>query len=411
GPCSPAATHAKGQSCVSQDPPNTNPDDTLPGFALSTFPEAYLAYKRAAVSATIGDQMFDSPWAAPYDGSRLKPAAYQGAAVKYAPGGWTFELADMLQFESRTNNAFESATLLTSHPAGAAGVPDDIYVPGGGSITTAGFLYARAGFADSARGYAFNGYVYAVSDIVTMWWIDGRYELSRAGWKPFVAVQGGLENDNGAAVIGKIRSSVAGIRLGATPARDVAVDLSADTIPWRSDTLRLPAPVTCSNSSHQIAAGAKVYPGTTFAYFLPVDAAQCVNNPGGTATVYYGGWASPYTDSYSADPLFTTQITQGMADRRSPGFSWRLSATYTSPNRRVVFIAGDAWFDYGNALAAQVTNEWTLDGQYHFSPVAHDRYRGLLLRYRYAQREQSNAQELGGLPLFKYNRAQMEYDF
>src|ERR1700733_10302247 len=37
GPCSFAASHAKGKPCVSQAPPNTNPDDTLPGFALSTF--------------------------------------------------------------------------------------------------------------------------------------------------------------------------------------------------------------------------------------------------------------------------------------------------------------------------------------------------------------------------------------
>ena len=32
GPCVVAANHAKGAVCVSQVPPNTNPDDTLPGF-------------------------------------------------------------------------------------------------------------------------------------------------------------------------------------------------------------------------------------------------------------------------------------------------------------------------------------------------------------------------------------------
>ncbi len=102
--------------------------------------------------------------------------------------------------------------------------------------------------------------------------------------------------------------------------------------------------------------------------------------------------------------------------------------TFTSTNKRWVFIAADAWFNYGNALAPENTNEWTLDGQYHFSAVTKGPYRGLLLRYRYAQRSLSNtfcgaadttcpdgtsigSTEFGGLPLFKYNRAQLEYDF
>jgi hypothetical protein len=429
GPCSTAVSHARGAPCVSQNPPNTNPDDTLPGFALSTFPEAYLGYKMGGFSAILGDQLFVSPWAAPYDGSRLKPAAYQGGDFEYdTPAGLKFELADMLQFENRTSNTFQSNTMLTSHPAGAAGVPNEIYVPGGGSITTGGFFYARAGYAPKDRSYAFNGYVYDVSDIATMWWFDGKYTFSESGWRPFVAMQGGFEYNSGTSVLGKIDSSVIGVRVGFSPNKRWAVDLSADSIPWRTSTVSLPAPVRCSNDNYQISAGNRVYPGTTFPYFLPVDAGQCSNNRDGTTTIYYGGWASPYTDSYSSDPLFTTQISQGMADRRSPGSSWRVSATYTSENKRVVFVAGDAWFDYGNQLVGQFTNEWTLDAMYRFNPATTDRYKGWFLRYRYAQRTQSNtfcgvpgttcppglapgATYLGGLPIFKYNRAQLEYDF
>ncbi len=118
-----------------------------------------------------------------------------------------------------------------------------------------------------------------------------------------------------------------------------------------------------------------------------------------------------------------------MADRRAPGTSWKVGVTFTSTNKKWVFIASDAWYNYGNALAPENTNEWNLDGQYHFSAVKKGPYRGLLLRYRYAQRSLSNtfcgaagtticapgspagSTELGGLPLFKYNRAQLEYDF
>ena len=116
---------------------------------------------------------------------------------------------------------------------------------------------------------------------------------------------------------------------------------------------------------------------------------MCLNNPDGTTNVYYGGWASPYTDNYATDPFFTTTITQGMADRRAPGTSWKLAATFTSNNKRWIFIAADAWYNYGNALVGENTNEWNLDGQYHFSPATAGPYRGLLLRYRYAQRTES----------------------
>jgi len=117
-----------------------------------------------------------------------------------------------------------------------------------------------------------------------------------------------------------------------------------------------------------------------------------------------------------------------MPDRRAAGTSYKVGLTFTSTNKKWVFIASDAWYNYGNALAPENTNEWNLDGQYHFSKVGPGGYHGLLLRYRYAQRTLSNTfcgasdttcppgstigtAELGGLPLFKYNRAQLEYDF
>ena len=106
GPCSVASQHAKGDPCVSQAPPNTNPDDTLPGFSLSTFYEGYLGYKANGLYVKAGDQIFTSPWAGPSD-SRLKPAAFQGADVTFSGmKDWTFEVADMWQYENRTANNF-----------------------------------------------------------------------------------------------------------------------------------------------------------------------------------------------------------------------------------------------------------------------------------------------------------------
>src|SRR6185312_1443461 len=84
--CSTALEHAKGAPCVTQIPPNTNPDDTVPGYILNTFYEGYLAYNAHNVYAKVGDQLFNSPWASPVD-TRIKPAAFQGGDFAYTPNG------------------------------------------------------------------------------------------------------------------------------------------------------------------------------------------------------------------------------------------------------------------------------------------------------------------------------------
>ncbi len=429
GPCSVAANHAKAAtypspSCIHQVPPNTNPDDTLPGFTLNTFDEAYVGYQLRDFSAKLGDQLFVSPWAGPED-TRVKPEAFQGADFQYTlPQGEEFEVADMIQFESRTSSTFQSSTLLTSFPAGNSGMPPNIYWPGGGGITTDGFFYLKAGYDPPKTNYSVNGYFWGVSDIVNMYWGDARYTFNQTRWKPYIALQGGLENNAGTSYIGKINSSLFGIQLGANVTKTIVLSGSYVETPWHYDSVVLPKNVTCSSTNYQISAK-----GVTFPYFLPLNAAQCLTNPNGTTTVAYGGWASPYTDNYATNPVFTTAISQGMADRRAPGSSWRVAATYTSTNRRVVFIAADAWYDYGNQIGPENTKEWDLDGSYHFMPVSKTGpYRGLEFRYRYAERTLSNTYcgaastnciagtpigtaYFGGLPIFKYNRAMLEYDF
>jgi hypothetical protein len=422
GPCVVAANHEKGGICVSQSPPNTNADDTLPAFTLSTFYQAYLGYDAHGFQGQLGNVLFNSPWANPAD-SRLKPAAFEGGYLNYTTGSmWTFEGADMLAFENRTSSQFSQQTLLTSFPAGNNGMATNIYNPGGTGINTNGFTMGKVGYGNaSGPGFDADGYFYNVSDLVNMWWFDGKYTFSGA-WAPFLALQGGWENNSGQSYIGKIDSQDFGAQLGAHITKNFLLTLGYDEIPWKNDTVNLPSGVTCSNSNYQIK-------GAPLQYFLPLNAAQCFTNTNGTTQIYYGGWASPYTDNYDSDPFFTTSITQGQADRRAPGDSEKVALTFTSNNRKWIFAGTDAWYNYGNALAPENTNIWTLDGQYHFSNVPiSGPYKGLLLRYRYIQRSQSNtfcgasgtscpmgasigASEFGGLPLFKYNRAQLEYDF
>ena len=56
-----------------------------------------------------------------------------------------------------------------------------------------------------------------------------------------------------------------------------------------------------------------------------------------------------------------------MADRRAGGSSEKVGLQYTTSNTKWVFIATDAWYNYGNSLAPENTNIWVLDGRYRFS--------------------------------------------
>ncbi len=428
GPCVVAQNHLKNApqpspNCVQQVPPNTNPDDTLPGFTLSTFYEAYLAYRAHGFDGAMGNILFTSPWANPAD-TRLKPQAFEGGYLNYtAPQGWSVGGADMLAFQPRTSSAFSRQTLLTGYPAGNSGLPSNIIVPGGLGINTNGLLYGKAGYANpSGTGFAANGYFYNVADLVNMWWFDGKYTF-KGKWAPFIAMQGGWENNSGQSYIGKVDAQAIGAQIGANITKNFLLTVGYDSMPWRTDSVFLPKGVTCNNSNYQISAKA------TLAYFLPMNAAQCFQpKPGGLTDIYYGGWAGPYTDNTTSDPFYTTNFMQGQPDRRAPGTSWQAILTFTSTNQKWIVQAADAWYNYGNALGPQNTKIWWLDGRYRFSHVGKGAYHGLLLRYRYGERDLSNtycgaaatnclpgstigSSYFGGLPIFKYNRAMVEYDF
>lgn len=422
GPCVVPANHLKGAVCVTQIPPATNPDDTLPGFTLSTFYEAYLAYKDYGWDGQMGNILLDTPWAGAAD-TRLKPQAYEGGDLNYtAPLGWTVGGGDILAFQGRTSSSFSQNTLLTSYPAGSSGLPSNIVVAGGNGITTNGSVYGHAGYANpSGNGFAANGWFYNVADLANMWWFDGKYGFE-GKVAPFIAMQGGWENNSGQSYLGKINSQVIGAQVGANFFKNFQVTVAYDDIPWHNDNVFLPADVTCNNSTFQISAK------KTLAYFLPLNTGQCFTNPNGTTQIYYGGWASPYTDNTTSDPLYTTNFMQGQVDRRAPGNSWQAQLQYVSTNQRFMFLAADAWYNYSNALVPQNTKIWWVDGRYHFSRVGKGPYHGLMFRYRYGERYQSNtycgaaatncvpgssigSSFLGGLPIFKYNRAMLEYDF
>lgn len=384
----------------------TNPDDTLPGFTLSTLYEAFVQYKNPTLYVKLGDQVFTTPWANPSD-SRLRPVAFEGGDLSYKFNKqWTGEAAYMDRFESRASSAFDNSTMLTSHPVDGPGVAANIFTQGGSPITTSGFAYGRLGYAGT---FTANLHYYDFIDIANALWFEGKYTFSKSYSKPFIAWQAGTEQNTGRAVIGKINSSVFGLQFGISPWKNVDLSLGYNYVPQQSDTITLPAGVACgSNNQIKITT-----PGVTFPYFLPSGGTpNCLSNTGGTTTIYYGGWASPYTDSYATDTLFTTSISQGMIDRRSPGSGVKFGITLQTGDHRGRLIASQACYQYGNSAAGtSPTQETDVDGTWFFRKPTSGPYHGFLIRHRYAERDQKNTLVLGGTPVFKYNRTQFEFDF
>jgi hypothetical protein len=359
---------------------NTKIDNTLPGFPLSTFDEAYANYHTSALDATVGDRVFNFLWM-PASDSRIKPASFQGIDIngKILPQV-TVGVSRIIAYENRTDSAFQRATLLTSLPAGASGIK---------IADTSGALHAYLNVAAGPLGAHFENYSFY--DIANLQYADATYKLFRqTHYSPFVALQYVSEHQTGRAVLGTIANNTIGVQVGAAADKNLSFAFGFDTAP-----------------THYLDREAATAAAATKGIFLP---------GGGTTTsatvapgvyrVAYGGIASPYSDTYASDPLYTTSITQGMADRRSAGTAFKLAATYLSNNKRLKAVASEAYYQYDNLLAENRTFEDDVDVQYFFNPVHAGLYKGFSLRERYANRSQPTVPDN-----FKYVRTQLEYDF
>lgn len=364
--------------------PGFNPriDNTLPGFDLSTLGEAYVQIKTKGFFAKIGDQNYKSPWA-PDSDSRIKPALYQGADVAIGFGkGFTLGLTDMIRFENRTSSAFEKTTLLTGGPIAGG--------PSNPRIETNGFSVASLGYK---YGSQFNAtiYNYAFTDIANLVYAEGKYYPSpKSPIKPYVAAQFVDEHQAGRALVGIVNNSTYGMQIGASFTKNIDLAASFDESPERTATLV----GSCAQAAQS-------------GYFLDAGGTpNCKSYAPGTYTVYYGGIATPYSDSYATDPLYTTSISQGVADRHSTGQSFKVAGTFQTSDKKVKLILSQAFYDYSNGAGVNATKEFDADATYFFNKVGPGAYHGLSIRHRYADRTQPT------LPFdFKYNRTQLEYDF
>jgi len=406
-------------SCLTPLPPGASTcidsRNNLPGYPISSFIETYVQYSGSRLFARLGNQVLNTPWATSATNAHIDPSAFQGLDLRYALGnGFTVEGGDFLRFKPSEVGGFQRTTLLTGHTLGAAGLANNIADPSGLTIPTDGFVYGRAGYV-ARNGFAANVYVYGIRDIANILWFDANVPLGTSRYKPFVKFQAGSESSVGAAAIGNVGSSVLGIQAGANITPALSATFGYDRIPLHTDTVTLPVGYTCPLAG---SAGAGViavdahHASVSLPYFLPSGGTgNCSLNANGTANLYDGGWASPYSDSYGIDPLFTTPTTLGLIDRRSPGRAVTARLTYTNATKQFISYVSRTVFDYTTPAYAQSTYETDIDALYYFKQIQTGRYRGLLFHYRYAFGTQSGSATYTGTPQLTYNRFQLEFDF
>ena len=375
---------------------------TVNGFtsqnALNKVLESYVTFERPNLLVRGGNQMFVSPWADAHNVSGLPPSSFQGIVASYARGTWSADAAAIDRFEDSYATAFSRTSLLTSLTPGS---------------TTIGFTYLHAGYVSRDNRAIANAYVYGFSGLGSMVWLSGTRVFSSGGWTPTLDVQAGFERGTAQSYAGKIHSQVTGAQLSVFPMRNVKASLAFDDVPWRTDIITMPSTASCNSGSSQptFALSTPVARGY---YFLPSGAAQC-RTTGSRTAVYYGGWASPYSDSHASDPLYTTGAAEGLVDRRSPGTSRNATLTYYGDQGHFKLTTSYSWFNYSNPAAAQNTQEWDNIAKLYLGDVHRAPYKGLVLFYLYAQFHKSNtvyttgAPYLGGMAQARYSRIQIEY--
>ena len=391
-------------------------DNTLPGYPISLLGEAYVQYKTAGTFGQIGRQVLtqqQSPWANPSD-SRINPVAFQGTQLNgnLTP---TLNLGVMYipRFRARANSAFNANTLLTScdtaFPTGKGpivGVAGTFTVPGDPCNKpqhSQGFLQFSAQATFPHIGLAAQAYQYEIYDITTMTYVNAVWNFNKgARANPYVAGQFLDESSTGNHLVGLVHNSTYGGQFGATIAKNLNLIVGYNGSPALSSVV---AAQNCGTASSPKAA-------STRGVFGGVSDTSTPGLPPRLVTCWRGGIASPYTDNYATDPLYTTQISQGLADVHKPGTGSKIALAWQSNDKRLRILASNAWWDY--SLPGKVSGtgngdsraEFNFDVSYYFNHVRSGPYRGFWIRQRYADRTQPFT------PFdFKYSRTQLEYTF
>jgi hypothetical protein len=203
------------------------------------------------------------------------------------------------------------------------------------------------------------GWLYHFTDIANLVWVQADYRYQSGGaFDPIAAVQFAHESDTGTALLGNVDARVWGAEVG------VAMGPGTYTIAYNS---------------------------------IPSSAGAFQD----------GNIVTPYTHTYATDPLFTTSMTQGLADQTTAGHAYKLKGVYWLGEHRDWRLIGSyahySQYQFTKPFQTGNPSEVDLDATYFFrsGPL-----KGLSIRDRIGIFTYAGQQAT-----FVYNRLQFQYDF
>lgn len=277
-----------------------------PNHAVSGFTQAYAEYANTWLVARAGDQYLNTPWMGQFD-SRAIPASYQAAMFDFKPAkGWDIFAIRTLRWKSRTSGGYNDDNLYypsTYHH-------DSMYGNNGALPRTAQEMDGTTaiGSTYSAGGLKAQAWFYDFEHFGRMSYVDGMYTFKNdSGITPFLGAQIVRETSGSDNVLVDTHTKLTGAAGNRVDAQAWGVDAGASVGKAKFD-------VSYNKLERQH------------------DAV------GGGAII------SPYSNSYSADPLYTTSMLRGLVEQ-GPGHAWKAKATYLMLHDALSLTAAYAHYD------------------------------------------------------------------
>jgi len=242
--------------------------------SLNVLGQAYLQYEDPWVQVRVGNLLLSTPWMNPSDAFMI-PSAFQGIAIRVTPIQ-NLQIIGIreFRFKNRTQADYHRQTLLNYNDH-YRDLPDN-------SIGTLAF-----GLKGYLMGVHASAWFYRFYNLTNMFYGTLGYTApTLAGhFRPFADFQYAREWASGTQLAGPVNATVYGGMVG------VRGDFDGVT-------------------------------GQIFAAYdqMPTRAVTLANGQ----TLYNGGFISPYTQQYSADPLYTSIMDYGLVAASASGHAWKL---------------------------------------------------------------------------------------
>lgn len=241
--------------------------------SIAVLGQDYLQYHNAFLTIRAGNQLIVTPWVNPSD-AFLVPSTFTAIYAAYRPAKH-FRLVAFrsFAFKNRTSTNFTHETLLNQN-AIYPHIPTN-----NNGILAAGLTYTSKTADLSAWAYKF----YNIADL---YYANGKYELpSYDQIRPYMAAQVAHERADGIQSAGPVDATAYGLMAG----------------------LRF-------GLFNIFSAFDRVIPHQVFSV--------------GGRGLDNGGFVSPYTEQYSSDPLYTSDMDYGLVAAAAAGNSYKFGVVY-----------------------------------------------------------------------------------